>query len=343
MRKDKIHIAIIGFGQWGPNHARNFQQLEASQLSIICDLSESRRARAKAMFPGVPVTGKVEEVIADPTVDAVVIATPLVTHYPLVAQALAAGKHVLCEKPLAMTSAQAVELHEKAEAAGKILMVGHVFLFNPGILFLKDLIKRGDLGQIFYMDAVRTNLGPIREDVGALYDLASHDISIMNFIMEDTPLEVSATGARFTHQEFEDTGFMTMRYSGNRVCHIHTSWLNPRKVRQITVLGDRKMAVWDDMNTIEPIRIYDKGVTTDRPYATFGEFHMVLREGDILVPKVNMFEPLQRQDAHFLDCIREGGRPLCDAINGAEVVAVLEAAQASIREEGRMSAVAKVR
>jgi acetyltransferase-like isoleucine patch superfamily enzyme len=177
-------------------------------------------------------------------------------------------------------------------------MVGHVFLYNSGVLHLKTDLDRGELGRIYYMDAVRTNLGPVRSDVGAIYDLASHDISIFNFLLGTQPLEVSATGNSVLQKGVEDVGFLTLTYPGNVVCHVHVSWLNPRKVRQLTIVGDHKMAVWDDMNNLEPIRYYDKGVTADH-YSSFGEFHMILRDGQITIPKVKLAEPLTRQDHEF--------------------------------------------
>ena len=242
---------------------------------------------------------------------------------------------MLCEKPLTLRTRESEELIELAEAKGLTLMVGHVFMFNPGILYMKEQIVSGSLGRIYYMDAVRTNLGPIRQDVGAIFDLASHDVSIFNFLLDAEPREVSAQGGCYLHPDREDMAFLTLEYPNNTLCHSHVSWLNPRKVRQLTVVGEQKMAVWDDMSPLEPIRVYDKGLEEPPYYDNFGQFQMILRDADITIPKVNMFEPLHRQDEHFVTCIRERRRPLPDGRSGLTVVRALEKAVASLRQQGR--------
>lgn len=337
---ETVRIGIVGYGAWGPNHVRCFSSIESCQIVRICDFNTERLNAAKRNFPDIGTTSDQQDILESDDVDAVIIATPLTTHYDLVKRALKAGKHVLCEKPLTHTSVQASELVQLAKSGRLVLMVGHVFMYNPGILHLKRDIETNKLGQIYTIDAVRTNLGPIRQDVGAIYDLASHDISIFNFLLESEPLEVSATGANFLYKEREDIAFLTLKYPNKIVCHMQVSWLNPRKVRQITVVGDRKMALWDDLKPLEPIRIYDKGVTAERPYATFGEFQLLLREGDIVIPKVAPFEPLLRQDQHFISSVLDDKTPLSDGLNGLAVVRVLEAAMESFKEEGRMVAVA---
>ena len=273
-----------------------------------------------------------------PDVDAVVVATPVQSHFALVKEALEAGKDVLCEKPLAATVDECRALCNLAVAHQRLLMVGHVFLYNPSVQHLKIDLDRGELGRIYYMDATRTNHGPVRRDVGAIRDLASHDISIFNFLLGAPPSEVSAAGGFFLQEGIEDIGFLTLTYPKGVVCHVHTSWLNPRKVRQLTIVGDHKMAVWDDMNNLEPIRYYDKGVTADH-YASFGEFHLILRDGAILSPKVRLYEPLLKQDQEFIDCLRSRRPPTASAEFGLEVVRVLEAAMESVRHHGRSVAV----
>lgn len=334
-----VRVGVIGFGQWGPNHVRNFSLLDGVEVVRIADASEARLKAAQKFLRGVAVTTNAADVIAAPDIDAVIVATPTGTHYDLVKAALLAGKDVLCEKPLARTAAECRELAELAAARGRILMVGHVFLYNSGVLHLKTDLDRGELGRIYYMDAVRTNLGPVRSDVGAIYDLASHDISIFNFLLGSAPLEVSATGNCVLQKGIEDVGFLTLYYPNNVVCHAHTSWLNPRKVRQLTIVGDHKMAVWDDMNNLEPIRYYDKGVTADH-YSSFGEFHLILRDGQITIPKVKLSEPLQKQDGEFITSIRSRRTPIADARLGLSVVQVMEAAMESLRNHGRASPVA---
>jgi predicted dehydrogenase len=256
------------------------------------------------------------------------------THFALVKQALEAGKDVLCEKPLAATVGECRALCEIAAARGRILMVGHVFLYNPSVQHLKVDLERGELGRVYYMDATRTNLGPVRRDVGAIHDLASHDISIFSFLLGAAPSEISAAGGFFLQEKIEDIGFLTLSYPRGVICHVHTSWLNPRKVRQLTIVGDHKMAVWDDMNNLEPIRYYDKGVAADH-YSSFGEFQMILRDGAITIPKVRLYEPLQKQDQEFVDCLRTRRSPAANGEFGTAVVRVLEAARESISKRGQ--------
>lgn len=329
-----VRVGVIGFGQWGPNHVRNFSQQDGVEVVRVCDSSEARRSAAQRFLRGLPVTGEAGDIINARDIDAVVVATPTSTHHGLVRAALEAGKDVLCEKPLAVTAAECRDLVEVARARGRVLMVGHVFLYNAGVLHLKTDLDRGELGRVHYMDAVRTNLGPVRSDVGAIHDLASHDVSIFNFLLGSRPLEVSATGGSVIREGIEDVGFLTLYYPHNVVCHVHTSWLNPRKVRALTVVGDQKMAVWDDMNNLEPIRYYDKGVTADH-YRSFGEFQLILRDGQITIPKVGLSEPLQRQDSEFVDCVRSRRQPVADGAFGLAVVNVMEAAMVSLRSRGR--------
>ena len=332
-----VGVGVIGCGHWGPNHVRVLDSLPGCTVRGVADRDEQALAAAARQHPSIALaTPSAAELIARDDVQALVVATPTATHFELARQALAAGKHVLVEKPLSVTSAQARELIEVAATRDVILMVGHVFVFNPGILFLKKELEAGRLGDVCYMDAVRTNLGPIRHDVGAIYDLASHDVSIFNFLLGAEPVAVSARGQAFTpNAEHEDVAFLTLEYANGTLCHSHASWLNPRKVRQLTVVGDKQMAVWDDMQPLEPLRFYDKGVSQKR-YATFGEFQLVLRDGDIAIPKVEMFEPLVRQDQHFLACVR-GDAELrhSDGRGGLSVVRVLEAAVRSFHEDGR--------
>ena len=334
-----VRIGIVGFGAWGPNHARNLNVQEGCRVVQIADVSETRLRQARKQYPDVDVTIDAETVIEGSGNDAVVIATPLGSHHNLVRRTLLADKQVLCEKPLTRTSEEAKELIEIAASKRLVLMVGHVFMFNPGALFLKEEIARGELGRIYYVDLVRTNLGPIRQDVGAIYDLASHDISICNFLLEAQPSEVACNAAFYLQRDREDVAFLTLYYPNQVVANIHVSWLDPRKVRQVTVVGNSKMALWDDINTTEPLRLYDKGVAAERAYNTFGEFHMVLRDGNIVIPKVRMFEPLTREAHHFVSCVRERRPPICDGHSGLAVVRVLETALESLKNGGRITAV----
>lgn len=333
-----VRVGVIGFGQWGPNHVRNFSLQDGVEVGCVCDASDARLSAARKFLRGVAVTKDAAELIRAADIDAVVVATPTSAHFALVKAAIEHGKDVLCEKPLARTAAECRELAELAAQHGRILMVGHIFLYHPSVLHLKTDLDRGELGRVYYMDAVRTNLGPVRQDVGAIYDLASHDISIFNFLLGTRPIEVSATGSSVLRKGVEDVAFLTLTYPGNVTCHVHTSWLNPRKVRQLTVVGDHKMAVWDDMNNLEPIRYYDKGVTADH-YSSFGEFHLILRDGQITIPKVQSGEPLARQDAEFIECVRLRRPPVADARCGLAVVGIMEAALESLQDRGRAVAV----
>jgi len=313
--------------------------MDDCEVKRVCDASASRLAAAKKAFRDLDTTTDPTAITLAPDIDAVVVATPTSSHFALVQQALENGKDVLCEKPLATTAAECRALCELAAKKQRVLMVGHVFLYNPIVQHVKIDMERGELGRVYYMDAVRTNLGPVRRDVGAIHDLASHDISIFNYLLNALPSEVSATGGFFLQEKIEDIGFLTLHYPRGVVCHVHTSWLNPRKVRQLTIVGDHKMAVLDDMNNLEPIRYYDKGVTADH-YSSFGEFQMILRDGTITIPKVKLLEPLMAQDQDFVQSLRSRRAPLASGDFGYGVVRVLEAAQQSLREHGRAVKVA---
>lgn len=329
-----LRVGVIGYGQWGPNHVRNFNAIEGCSVAGICDRQPGRLSAARKLQRDVPTTTDAMDIIKSPAIDAVVVASPTATHFELVRAALLAGKDVLCEKPLAVTIRECQALADLATRKRRILMVGHVFLYNASTRLLKESVDSGELGRIYYIDAIRTNLGPVRGDVGAIHDLASHDISIFNFLLGGPPISVSAVGNCFLQDGIEDIAFLTLQYPKNVVCHVHVSWLNPRKVRQLTIVGDRKMAVWDDMNNLEPIRYYDKGVTpTD--YRSFGEFQMILRDGQITIPKLKLSEPLLAQDEAFVSSVRSRRRPTTDARFGLSVVKVMEAATRSLRQHGR--------
>jgi len=266
-----------------------------------------------------------------------VIATPTAAHYEGVKRALLAGKHVLCEKPLCETSSQARELAALARKKKLVLMVGHVFLFNGGIIKLKDLIDAGELGRVHYLSAVRTNLGPIRSDVNAAYDLAAHDIAVFNWLLGAAPKEVSATGAPFVQPKIEDVSFISLKYSSGVYANVHASWLNPKKVRQMIVVGSRRMAAWDDMELSTPVAVYDKGASYDdkKTYPEYGEFlRLSLWEGDVRMPKVELEEPLKAQDRAFAEAVRSGRLSRSGADFAVGVVETLEAAARSMKRGG---------
>jgi len=334
-----IRVAVIGAGQWGPNLIRNFHNGQASKVVWIVDRDAARLAEVRTRFPDVQVAEEPVRALCDPTVDAVVVATPTSTHFTLAQQALQRGKHVLVEKPLATKSRQGTELFETAARQRLILMVGHVFVYNPAIRKVKEYLDAGHLGKVYYVSMVRTNLGPIRLDVNAAWDLAAHDLSIVNYWFDGEPLSVSAIGGTWINQGIEDAVFATLTYPQGVLVNLHASWLNPRKTRDITVVGEKRMLTFDDMNLNEPLRIYNKQVTdvSTRPtyIDSFASFHVSIRKGDLIVPKVAVGEPLAAQCAHFLECIVSGKQPFTGAPEGIAVVRALEAMQRSIRAGGR--------
>jgi predicted dehydrogenase len=338
-----INVAVIGAGHWGPNLIRNFHNKESSVVSWVADTNEARRAQVKKRFPDVEVTDEAARVFSDGRVDAVVIATPTATHHALVKAALEAGKHVLVEKPITTRTEEGNELTALAERSQRVLMVGHVFVFNAGVRRVHKYLQDGDLGRVHYVSMVRTNLGPIRLDVSAVWDLASHDVSIANLWLGSNALAASAVGGVWINEGIEDAVFATLRYPNDVLVNLHVSWLSPRKARDITVVGDRRMLTFDDMNLSEPIRIYDKQVTEERTRAgfidSFASFRASVRDGDIIIPKVAMGEPLKAECDHFLECIRTGAAPLTGGREATDVVRVLEAIERSARAAGREMAV----
>jgi predicted dehydrogenase len=334
MAKDKIGIGLIGYGHWGPNHARVFSGLAGCRVVAVSDSDDRRLDAAHRTMPDSVTTKDFRALLNHPELDAVVIATPLTTHFALVKEALQAGKDVLVEKPICYTAHEAQELVELAESLGRVLMCGHIFLFNSGIVKLRQYIEEETLGRIYYMSATRTNLGPLRTDVNALYDLGSHDISIFHYLLNGRPTDVAAWGECYLQHDIEDVTFACLEYPNRTLCQMHVSWLNPRKERTLVIVGEKKMAVWDDMQPLETIRLYDKGLMNEPYYDSFGHFQLVLRDSDILIPKLPAAEPLKAQNTHFLDCIRERKKPLTDGAFARDVVIALEELQRSLHKGG---------
>ena len=337
---DKIRINIIGLGQWGPNLIRNFFDSPRSLVGMICDVDDTRLHVLSTRFPGVHLTNDPDEATADPTADAVAIATPVSTHYELARKALLANKHVFVEKPLARSVKECSKLIELSQQKELILMVGHIFKFNPGIQHVKELLRENVIGKVISMHAIRTNLGPVRTDVNSLWDLGSHDLSIFNYWLDDQPSDVTASGLSYLSKQREDTVIANYWYADQILATIYVSWLHPRKVREITIVGSEKMVVWNDMDIYEPVRIYDKGVKQVNPlplYAdTFGSFRLTLREGSVTSPLVRGIEPLTSECDHFLDCILTHTTPLTDGKDGLEVVTALAAADESIANKSQI-------
>lgn len=333
-----INIGVVGCGQWGLNHIRVLNSLKGARILRAADVDASRLARIREQFPQVECVTDWQAVAADPGIDAVIIATPANTHYRIAVQALEAGKHLLCEKPLCLTVGEAHALHDLSRARGRVLMVGHVFLFNPGIVKLKELIQEGTLGRVYHLSATRTNLGPIRNDVNAAYDLASHDISIFNWLLGEVPEAVSATGSAFLQPDVEDTVFINLRYPGNVIANIQASWLSPKKIRQITIVGSQRMVTWDDLEVSNPVTIFDKGAGATLEYAEYGEFLRVsLWDGEVRMPKVQLEEPLKIQNQAFLRAVEVGTVERSDSEFALGVVRVLEDVAGCLRRSGVMS------
>ena len=340
-----VRIGVIGVGHWGPNLIRNFLGNSRSQVVAVAESDERRREQVLARYPGVAGHDDGVDLLLREDLDAVVIASPTDTHHRFAKAALERGLHVLVEKPLARSVADAEELGRIASAAGRVLLTGHVFLFNEGIRAVKQHIDSGELGQVQYLSSVRTNLGPIRTDVSALWDLAAHDVSIFQYWLERMPVRATGKGGIYVNPGIEDVVFATLEYPDGVLASLHATWLSPNKLRQITVVGDRKMLVFDDMSLAEPIRIYDKGVcagaTDGAPVAavapvapiidSFAGFRSSIREGEIVIPRVATSEPLLVECEHFLDCILRGQKPICGAAEAISVVRVLDAIERSLR------------
>lgn len=329
----EIRLGVVGCGHWGPNHIRAFLSLPGSLVRRAADPSADRRAHVARAHPGVLLSADAAPVLEDSQVDAVVVATPAATHFAIAEAALRAGKHVLCEKPLCLTSGEARELTRIARDLGLVLMVGHVFLFNGGIAKLHELVRGGDLGRLHYATAVRTNLGPIRQDVSAAWDLAAHEVSIFNHLFGGVPERVAAVGRGCLSDRNEDVVFLTLWYPGGLIASVTASWLSPKKIREITIVGDRKMATWNDLAP-GPVSVYDKGAMLEPWYENFGEFQLSVREGDVTVPRVSPEEPLRRQARFFLDAVRSGSAGFCGGEEALHVIRTLEAVSESIRLGG---------
>ena len=331
-----LRVGVVGCGYWGPNLVRNFSYLRDSEVVACADLDEKRLAHMKMLYPRVDTTRDYEDLMSTRDVDAIVVATPPSTHLEIAMKALEAGKHVFVEKPLATSGADCEALIARAKENGVILMVGHTFLYTAAVNKIKDLVKSGELGDIFYINTTRVNLGIFQDDINVLWDLAPHDVSILNYILGSAPDEVAAQGHSYIRQNIEDVAFLYLKYPGSIMAHVHVSWLNPNKIRKTTVVGSKKMLVYDDVSSLEKIRIYDKGVTVLPHYDTFGEFQLSYRFGDIFIPKLDDSEPLKVACQHFIDCIEAKVEPRSSGQHGLDVVKVIEAANESLSNSGAM-------
>lgn len=327
-------VGVIGCGYWGPNLLRNLNQQSIARVKYCCDLNDARLAHMKSLYPQVTTTKRFQDLIDDPEVAGIAIATPVSTHHPIAKACLEGGKHVLVEKPLAASIAEAEDLTATAKKHGVVLFTGHTFVYNAAVEKMKSLVEAGELGEVFYVSSTRVNLGLFQEDINVIWDLAPHDISILNYILGREPVTVSTFARSYIRPGIEDVAFVALQYPKGVVAHIHVSWLDPCKIRRTTLVGSKKMLVYDDTSALEKIRVYDKGVTIQPHYDTFGEFQLSYRFGDIIVPKINDVEPLKVECAHFVECIRNGKSPKSDGRAGLAVVKVVERACESAKLGG---------
>lgn len=328
-----IQLAVVGVGGWGKNLARNYYQIPECTLKYVCDLDPKKLQQMGTQLPGTPMTTRYEDLIQDPELQAIVIATPAPSHYALAKAALMAGKDVYVEKPFTLKVAEAEELIRIADSEGRILMVGHLLEYHPVVNRLKQMVDSGEFGDIHYLYNQRVNLGTVRPDENALWNFAPHDISSILYLLGKEPTDVAARGQSYLKRGVEDVVFLTLNFNNQSMAHIHVSWLDPHKIRKITIVGSKRMAVFDDVDANEKLRIYDKGAAYSSDYNTFAEY-VTLRFGDIVIPYVKVGEPLRLECLHFLDCVRTRKQPLSDGRDGLRVVKVLDAAQRSLGQNG---------
>ncbi len=339
---DPVGIAVVGYGYWGPNVLRNYVELPGAQVRWVCDQRPEALQKVSQRYPQMPVTTDFGAVLPDRDVEAVVIATPISTHYPLAKAALEAGKHVFVEKPMTADTAQACELVELADRLGLTLMVGHTFVFSPPVRLVKRLIDDGELGDVYFVTTQRVNLGLHQKDVSVIWDLAPHDLSILYYWLGEAASTVAVTGRACIAAGIPDVAFINLRFPSGVVAEIQASWLSPVKLRRTIVVGSKKMLVYDDTENVEKVKIFDHGVDF-REAEDYGEFQLSYRTGDIVAPKIDGTEPLRLEAQHFVDCVRSGETPETDGWAGLRVVASLEAAQASLDAGGAERSVAGTR
>jgi predicted dehydrogenase len=326
-------VGVVGLGYWGPNLARNFDRLPDAELTWLCDASEEALARWDPAFPSARTTADFDDLLTDDTLDAVVIATPVPTHADLATRVLAAGKHCFVEKPLARSEQEAEGVVEAARSAGRVLMVGHLLEYHPGVDRLAELVRSGELGDLRYIYSNRLNLGKHRQDENALWSLGAHDVSVILRLADEEPFECRAVGASYVKPGVEDVVFAFMRFESGLTAHMHLSWLDPHKERRFTVVGSARMATFDDMELERKLTVYDKGF--DESYSSYGEY--IARSGDVFSPRVPNEEPLRVECLHFLECVRDGTEPRSGGESALRVVRVLEELQRSLAESAHVA------
>lgn len=329
-----IKVAVIGCGYWGPNIIRNISETEGAELVACCDINQKRLSALGKRYPSVKMLMDYKDILKDASIDAVILVTPPETHHKIAKEALNSGKHVLVEKPLTFDVKEAEELVSIADKTKKILMVGHTFEYNPAVIKAKEYITAGDLGKVHYITSRRLNLGIVRDNINAMWSLAPHDISIINYLLDSTPDTVKAAGNCFLREGIEDLVFMYLEYPGNIIAHVAVSWLDPHKIREMVIVGSKRMVVYDDIDNEGKIKIYDKGVDRLADDSAYGQYQLKLRAGDLVAPKISLYEPLLKECQHFIECITSGKAPRTDGRNGLRVVRVLDAAFKSLKNDG---------
>ena len=329
-----VNVGVVGCGYWGPNLIRNFRSLADCHLKTMCDVSEDRLRHLRSLYPEIEGVTKFDQMLNGAGVDAVAVATSVKHHFPMAKASLLAGKHTFIEKPMASSSAECEELIELARKQGLVLMVGHTFLFSPAIRKIKEIVDHHDIGDIRYISARRLNLGLFQKDINVAWDLAPHDISIILHIMQEMPVSINCRGAAHITPGIEDVASMNLNFAHERSAIVQSSWLDPRKIREMTIVGSKRMIVYDDVAPQEKIKIFDVRVERPPHYDTFGEFQYAYHYGDMYCPYIKQDEPLKTECQHFLDCIRQGSSPLTNGSRGLEVVQILEASSASLKQDG---------
>jgi len=330
----EIAVAVVGCGYWGPNLIRNFNALPECKVRYVCDKDEKRLAHMKQLYPSVEPTKDFEKIVGDKEVDAVVVATPVHLHYEMAKKALQAGKHTFVEKPMTQTSAQANELVQIAAKKKLTLMVGHTFIYSAPVRRIKEIVKSGDIGEVQYISARRLNLGLFQKDINVAWDLAPHDISIILYFLEKPPISVNCQGKAHINKDIEDVTNMSLDFENGGFATIHSSWLDPNKIREMIIVGSKKMVVYDDNEPLEKIKIYDKRVEAPPHYDTFAEFQYSYHYGDMIAPYIKQTEPLKVETQHFLDCIKTGKLPETSGLDGLRVIQILEASSRSLKNGG---------
>lgn len=330
-----IRIGVIGYGYWGPNLVRNFVETSETQVVAVADMRQDRLDLVQCRYPGVEVTKDYRDILKHPKIDAVAISTPVSTHFPLALEALQAGKHVLVEKPMTTTSQEGLRLIDEADRRNLVLMVDHTFVYTSAVRKIRELIDKGSLGDIYYYDSTRVNLGLFQQDVDVIWDLAVHDLSIMEHILPESPVEVSATGIGHVRGAAENIAYVTAFYESSLIAHLNVNWLSPVKIRRTLIGGSKRMIVYDDIETSEKVRVYDKGVVVKNGPDSLYKLLVSYRSGDMYAPQIDVTEALRVEAQHFADCITNGKTPITDGHAGLRVVSVLEAATRSMKDHGR--------